>query len=288
MSDYLWDRTGPRDEEVARLEDLLARHRYRPRARRSARLALAAAAVLAVAAGLLLLLPRERAEAWEVTWLEGEGATRLAVGGWLETGADSRARVRVADIGRVDLDANTRVRLLATGEREHRLDLRRGKLHALVYAPPRLFLVDTPAATAVDLGCAYTLEVDEGGAGLLRVTAGHVELHGRDGRSAFVPSGASCRLRAGAGPGVPWFEGADEALLDPAAAGFAEALAGARPRDSLTLWHLLARVEGDARARVCDRLAELAPPPAAAPRELVLRLDPGALLAWRHDLPSGR
>jgi hypothetical protein len=110
------------------------------------------------------------------------------------------------------------------------------------------------------------------------------ELEGRNGASAYVPRGASCRIDP-AGPGVPFFPGAPEGLLDPAAAGLDEALALSRPHDALTLWHLLARVGAGARGRVCDRLAALAPPPPEAPRDAVLRLDRAALLAWRASLP---
>src|SRR5207248_1979033 len=82
-------------------------------------------------------------------------------GAWLETDARSRAKVRVADIGWVDVEPRTRVRLVRASAAEHRLELSRGVLHAAVTAVPRLFVVDTPSAVAVDLGCAYTLEVDE-------------------------------------------------------------------------------------------------------------------------------
>lgn len=293
MTDYLWDRSGPEDPEVLRLEGLLGRYRHRaPRRRRALLWGAAAASVALVAASLLLVAllggagpsPESPKASWEVTWLEGHGDSRIEVGGWLETDDAARARVKVADIGRVDLAPNSRVRLVATGEDEHRLDLRRGKLHALVYAPPRLFLVDTPAATAVDLGCAYTLEVDEGGTGLLRVDSGHVELLGRDGRTSYVPRGASCRISRG-GPGVPWFEGAAEGLLDPAGEALAPALAAALPRDALTLWHLIARVDEARRGAVLERLAEIAPPPPGAPLDLCRRLDRDALLAWRDKLP---
>ncbi len=281
--DYLWDKSGPPDAEVVRLEGLLARYRHRARPRRRLVLLAAAAAVVAAAVLLFPRVPRAEKPAWEVTWLEGSGDTRLALGSWLDTG-NARARVKVADIGHVDLDSNTRVRLLSTNEGEHRLDLRRGRLRALVYAPPRLFLVDTPAATAVDLGCAYSLEVDDHGAGLLHVDSGHVELEGRDGTASFVPRGASCRIGRG-GAGVPWFEGVPDGLLDPDGAGFAAALLLSRSRDALTLWHLLARTDGDRRANVLDRLAALAPPPPDASRDSVLRLDKAALLAWRETLP---
>jgi hypothetical protein len=43
----------------------------------------------------------------------------------------------------------------------------------MIWAPPRLFFVDTPSAVAADLGCSYTLEVKDDGAGVLRVV--HVD-----------------------------------------------------------------------------------------------------------------
>ena len=59
-----------------------------------------------------------------------------------------------------------------------------------------------------------------------------------------------------------------------------------RPRDTLTLWHLLARVNGEDRVRVYERMASLAPPPAGVTREGVLHLDQKMLDAWRDDLES--
>jgi len=49
-----------------------------------------------------------------------------------------------------------------------------------------IFIVETPLATAVDLGCKYTLEVQEDGSSLLHVTLGLVALE-RDARETIVP-----------------------------------------------------------------------------------------------------
>jgi len=67
-----------------------------------------------------------------------------------------------------------------------------------------MFFVDTRAATAVDMGCSYELEVDDSGEGLLAVKGGWVELDG-DAHDAQVPAGAVCRIRRGQGPGTPHF-----------------------------------------------------------------------------------
>ena len=61
-------------------------------------------------------------------------------------------------------------------------------------------------------------------------------------------------------------------------------LAEARPRDTLTLWHLLSRVESPDRGRVFDRMVELTPLPAGVTRERALALDPETLKLWREEL----
>jgi hypothetical protein len=61
-------------------------------------------------------------------------------------------------------------------------------------------------------------------------------------------------------------------------------LAEARVRDTLTLWHLILRVEEADRVRVFDRAAELTPPPATVSREKAIALDPATLKHWREEL----
>ena len=262
-----------------------------------------AVACLALVAVAALVLMRASRPSWQVARLEGAPRIdsdrigergRLSVGDWLETDADSRAEISVATIGQVEVDPNTRVRLVETRLTEHRLELERGTLHARIWAPPRLFYVNTPSAVAADLGCAYTLEVDDAGRGFLHVTAGYVALEA-EGRESIVPAGAACLTKPGAGPGTPFFEDAPEefvaslARLDFAGdrAALERVLAGARARDTLTLWHLLARVDGDERARVYDRLAALSPPPEGVTREGVLRLDRAMLDTWKDRLEDG-
>jgi len=115
-------------------------------------------------------IPRQRVPeialnpSWQVTRIEGtpkigtEQISKngsLGVGEWLETDENSRAQIAVGQIGHVEIDPNTRVRLLTNQPTEHRLQLERGRMSAQIWAPPRLFFVDTPSAVAEDLapGC---------------------------------------------------------------------------------------------------------------------------------------
>jgi hypothetical protein len=262
----------------------------------------AAPALLIAGAGLFAWhsLSPTRA-AWEIVPLAGAprvGAARirqtghLHVGEWLETDSRSSARLDLADVGQVKIEPNTRLRLLEARPREQRLSLALGTLHARVSAPPRLFFVDTPSATAVDLGCAYTLAVDAAGRSLLRVTAGQVAF-ARNGRESVVPAGARCETRPGVGPGTPCFEDAParfRAALEQFDFGHGGpraldgVLAAARRRDALTLWNLLDRAPPADWNRVYDRLAVLVPPPAAVTRSGIRQHDPAMLARWQVDV----
>ncbi len=264
-----------------------------------------AAIVLVGGVSLVWFYTRETRPSWEVARVEGApriNADRmaekgqLAVGQWLETDNDSRAKIEVSSIGHVEIDPNTRVRLVETKPTEHRLELAHGRMSATIWAPPRLFFVDTPAAVAADLGCAYTLEVDDHGDGLLHVTVGWVALQLKD-RESLVPAGASCATRQGLGPGTPYFDDATivfrQALsridfapdLEPTKiADLDLVLMDARPRDTLTLWHLLRRFQGNDRARVYERMTALVPPPEGVTREGVMQLNEQMLGRWKESL----
>ena len=412
--DYLWDGSGQPDPEVRRLEELLKPFRYSPidaqtgsaaaartgmasfsRRKRIVRRLSAAAAIAAAVLLCVLGLVGGRtiwrwlspaAPGWQVVALTGGptiaserlgGSGMLPVGQWIETDAASRAEVKVGLIGTALLEPNTRARLLKASATEHRLGLERGTLHARIWAPPRLFYVETPSAVAVDLGCAYTITVDESGGSLIRVEAGWVAFEDH-GRESFVPEGAVCATRAGSGPGTPYYEDAPltlvEALkvidggvaggiaggvpggvrrgvtdgvsggvaggvrggvsggvtssinggvpggmrsgvtggipggirdgvpggVDQAVTGEARSspavlheraldavLESARPRDALTLWHLLSRIEGADRGRVYDRMSVLVPPPTGVTREGALAGDRRMLDLWWDDLGLG-
>lgn len=259
--------------------------------RYNVRLVLAAAAVL-----LLILVPlvwrqSARIEPWDVVRLDARGE-RMRAGELLETDAASRASIRIGEIGTVQLEPNTRLALRFAGPNEHRLALARGTINAEIVAPPRVFFVETPASTVVDLGCAYTMQVDEAGTGVLRVTSGWASLEW-DKRESLVPAGASCPTRPQVGPGTPAFDDASERLRRALVAfdfenGGTDAveivIAEARDRDTLTLWHLLSRVDEPLRARIFDRMAALTPLPAGVSRERALALDPATLKLWREEL----
>ena len=270
----------------------------------------AAVLVLALAAVLVFTLRRAGAPgansniAWNVSTLEGapqigtkilsanQRAAQLQVGQTLTTNSNSRVTLSQNDLGQIQVDPNSQLRLVQSGPDHKRLQLDLGTIHAYIWAPPTQFVVDTPSAIAVDLGCAYTLEVQPDGSGTIRTTMGWVGFH-RNGRDSFIPAGALCHTRPNVGPGTPYFEEASPAFREAlhnfdnapepenASAPLEIILREARAKDALTLWHLLSRTTASQREKVYDRLATLVPPPPGTTREAILQLNPTALdLCW--------
>ncbi len=335
-NDYLWDGSGEPDPELQRIERSLARFRHRgkplefpaaeflqPKRSRfvvfssgwTPRFAAATLLVVAlIASGLLLRFsPVEisNAPGWDVARLSGSprvgdfslasdtSKAQLRVGQLMVTDNTSRASLNVAEVGEIYVDPGSRVRLIESGSNHSRLALELGTIHAAIWAPPGQFVVDTPSATAVDLGCAYTLHVNDDGSGTLRTTLGWVGFH-KDGHDSFIPAGAMSMTSPVQGPGIPYFEDASEELRSALHAFDFEALsaadreqalhtilAQARPRDAFTLWHLLARVNAQERPQVYARLASLATPPASVTREGMLALDPQMMDAWWNAFDLG-
>jgi len=252
----------------------------------------AAFALIAIAvAGSYWWMREDAPRPWEVTHAMG-GPRRMASGEWVETAGGANARIIVGELGTVDVAPDTRVQLGQVRDSEYRLALAHGTISATINAPPRLFIVDTPASTVVDLGCAYTVTVGTDGTGELRMTSGWAALEFK-GRESLVPAGAICRTTPGAGPGTPYFEDASAALKravddfdarNDAAAALDVVVKQSRIRDTLTLWHLLSRVDAADRVKVYDRIAAFVPPPDGVSREQILALDDDALRKWREEL----
>jgi hypothetical protein len=333
--DYLWDGSGEPDPEVQKLETTLGRYRHNqpaPAFDQAAEIPsvkapkrffnlrswfqLAAVAATLLIAVTVFFVVRQRADrnlgpSWEVARLQGtprigwrslgekSAPGKLGIGQTLVTDSFSRASITLDETGSVEVDAGSRLRLVTNGPGRKRLSLERGTIHARIWAPPGEFVVDTPSAVAVDLGCVYTLHVDDSGAGILRTTMGWVGFKLNDHES-FIPAGAVCKTRPKIGPGTPYMEDASPSFRDalsrfdfesntPAErnAQLGILLVDARKEDALTLWHLLSRVSDADRPGLYDRLTALAPPPLGVTREGILRLDRPMLDVWWSSFGFG-
>lgn len=287
MSDdaYLWDKSGEPDLEIVLLEHKLrecAAPPMRPLTRRRSpwRWAL-------MAASLLVGVVAWRANRPALSPWQLESGRMVALGEKITTGPGQHASLAASAVGSLRLEPNSTLQVIRSGPADQRLVLTQGTLHALVWAPAKSFAVDTPAGTSIDLGCAYTLTVDSEGAGLVSVSTGWVAF--QTGRlESFIPAGAACRTRRQIGPSLPYFTDASPSFTAAIARWevtheLEGLLASARPRDAITLWHLLQRTQGAMpRRQVARRLVALVPGVDAAGLAAGLeRGDPTAITqAW--------
>jgi ferric-dicitrate binding protein FerR (iron transport regulator) len=314
--DYLFDKSGRPDPDVERLEKLLAPLAHRApldevrmrRKRRPPWFVLGVAVAAAAAVVVYIALPRRPSacggsEGFAFTGVGGDvscGGAKVAkgvlpVGGQLDTGAHE-ASLTIADIGTAKLGKQTRVRLDRTDKDRHQLALDRGHMHAKVIAPPRLFAVTTKHTEVVDLGCEYTIDIDDHGAGSICVATGIVELATKSGADVVVPEGSCAAILAGQRPGLPVARGArpelvaavdaynhestNSAMCTPPV--FRRLLDTATDRDAITLIALAA--VDQRRADVLERLMELSPPPDAEISVDSALTNRDHFAIWRNDI----
>lgn len=276
MNDYLWDGSGEADEDVRKLEELLGAFRSsRPMPEFRVRHSPSRFIFLLPIAAMLLLgiaLPAflaARARMWRT------GAVSLYFPGAVIR-ARAPLRIETPSIGVVDVAAGSTLRIVD----KRRLALDVGTIHARTTSPPGIFIVDTPTARAVDLGCEYVLDVAKDGSGSLHVTEGWVAL-ARGWTQSLVPRGASATFDAQGALTPPVFDDAPAAFKDAVRRhDVARIVALARRRDALTLISLFSRTNEEERLLVYDRLAQLVPPPPSIPRESMRWWTPDVTDAW--------
>jgi len=255
-----------------RLEALLSVYRYRGpmpdfrsvergRTRRQSWIWLAAAAAVLVVVAITLRPP---GNAWTM------GLRTVRPGDVIS----SRVRLRSREVGIIDVGNDTTLRFIG----KNRFELSVGTIHAKTTSPPGIFIVDTPRARAVDLGCEYTLTIAPNGTGLLRVSAGWVGLN--NWGQALVPQGAKATIGPHGQLSPPIFEDASPAFQEAILRhDLKTALPLARRRDALTLINLFRFATTDERLMVYDRLNQLVPAPPGVTRDAIrnwefLRVDP--------------
>jgi hypothetical protein len=314
---YLWDGTGEPDSEIVEFERALASFRYdqrpialpdvsmgkRGRGHWNLRLAFAAIAIASFFIGTVVFFAvRHHRHTWELTVQVGHpeingvvyDKAMVAIGQSIRTDHISEAKLYLANVGTLQLYGDSDMSLVESRASRQRVFLRYGNVHAAIDAPPSVFIVDTPAARAIDLGCEYDLTIDPDGNGTLKVTAGWVQLVFSD-RQSLVPQGASARIAHGGLLSPPYFDDASpefkELLIQFSTdqdhteaermAKLQQILAHARKKDSYTLIHLLRdATDRDERLILFERLSELIPPTPGLARETIADATPLELEPW--------
>lgn len=213
-------------------------------------------------------------------------------GGVLTTDQYSKALIKLTGVGQVETGFDTQVELAENGFENQQLLLRHGKLYASITAPPRVFSVRSFAVTAIDLGCAYSIEVTSDNETIIEVTSGWVALSDGDSEM-LVPAGTVTRTKLGEKPGIPFHKDATEGFRTALSAldgnindtdSLFRVMAEAKSSDAISLWFLLSKVPENSRKAVMERLNLLVPKPNDVSNEAIFGLDREALEKWRLNI----
>lgn len=224
---------------------------------------------------------------WKVSNLKGspmidnllmKNTDSISIGQYLITDDTSRAELTVANLGTVTVEPNSKIRFVKSAEGENRIELVYGTIDADILAKPRSFFVDAGKVTAVDLGCAYKISLDEKGDGLLYVKSGRVSLESAGGRGSLVPEGKFCVLKKDVGPGTP-FRGDTSPQLKKALMDFDFGdcgtqcvnviLKNAKKTDAVTLLNIIPRVDDEYKTIVYNKVSNYCPPPKNLPKDSI-------------------
>jgi putative zinc finger protein len=206
----------------------------------------------------------------------------ISLGQYIITDDSSRAELYVASLGTVIIEPNSKIKFVKSVEGEHRIELVYGTVDANILAKPRSFFVDAGKVSAVDLGCAYKISMDESGDGLLYVKSGRVSLETAGGRESMVPEGKFCVLKKDIGPGTPFRSDTSprlkKALMD---FDFGDCgntcvnviLKNASKKDAVTLLNIMPRVDEEYKNKVYAQVSGYCSPPKNMPKDSIPKCD---------------
>lgn len=216
------------------------------------------------------------------------GTDSIKIGDWVTTKDSAQAVLQIPGVGNVTIQPNTKVKIIRADGNEQHIGLEYGTIDADINTKPGTFFVESRSATAIDLGCSYTMSIDDKGDGLIYVKSGMVALSA-NGRESLVPAGKFCMAKEGMGPGTPYRSNSSPELraalmsYDFGKGGSAAVnsiLKHATKPDAVTLINLLPKVEGDNKMKVYERLTRIAPPPGVLTGDSIPYFDSKALNEW--------
>lgn len=299
LPDILFSKYRGKEDPVYKLKP---RHRFL----RSKWIAIGAPAIsilLAVIIGVLYF-SRTPATFWQVSVLTGHPAAdnqalndggALQNGKWLKTDAFSEAVLKSEIIGNIKVAPESELKLSAVNNKEYRLYLKTGKISAKTWSPPDFFKIEIPAGEVIDLGSAFSIEVEADNSSEIQVSSGWVAFKTVNGK-IILPPGMVCTLNKNGSPEIPYYVNASpefkNALLkyEPGNKNkqtLKNILSNARKSDDISLWYLLKVSSPDEKKMIYDRLAEFVIPPDNVNFNGILNSDVSMLMSWWEKLGCG-
>jgi len=210
----------------------------------------------------------------------------------VSTGVSSSITVNIPEVSNVKLSQKTSLKRL---DEKNAAQLLSGNLDIKDEGAVENFKLVIPSATIEDFytGKNYTVHTNNSGNSLIKLSLGWLRVYNKDPEEAIFPQSFELEVTSKYGLGLPYSEDADlpyvthleDYLFNGKSLNvLGIVLSNSTPRDAITLWNLIRRVDETQRNLVYTRLAELVPPPSSVKKDKLLNLDPKMMQEWLEEI----
>lgn len=251
--------------------------------------------ILILVAGYFYLT---RAEDWRIIEFSGSiilnnetinSNENFGVKSFLKTGENSNVKLKLPNVGIIDVDANTK--LSRTRSNELKIDV--GRIVKKPFEQTEKIIILTALADFnEELNSEFELSASEEINNLF-VYQGTVKVNLK-GFESVVPEGFACTVKKGR-YAIPYNPNSDPQLINllkdftgPADPNLVLISALASPKDVLSLWHVLQLTSDLNRPIALNKLKELLPPPETVSDEGIMKLNSEMLEQWLIKILANR
>ncbi|MBS1492479.1 MAG: zf-HC2 domain-containing protein [Bacteroidetes bacterium] len=199
-------------------------------------------------------------------FVNGVKSDVVNVGDWIQTDSVSSVILKIANVGDVSIEPNTKVRFIQSDNNISRIEVVYGTVNTSTSQADK-FVLQSSNMKVQDKGGSYSFKVDDKGNGVIYVNNGIANVESGN-KSSVVTDGKFCLYKPEYGVGIPFRKDSkpefQNALFNydfnnGGTPSVYYAIANAMPEDYSSLLNLIPRVDDKTKYLVYNKLSKLAP-----------------------------
>ncbi len=205
----------------------------------------------------------------------------LKPGEWLNTGENSKSRIKLGMMGEIDVEPSSQIKLLKINSTGNYFYLQSGIINAAVWGASRRLFINTPAGEIIDFGSTFSFQINEDKSSVIKVKSGWAALHLKN-QFVIVPAGNDCETNGVVG--IPFNSNTTEKFkenlrnfISGKNNSVSEILNSAGKNDLISLWYLLVSSYQFEREDIFNRIKRLEANTKIISSKEIMKLDESAL-----------
>lgn len=199
-------------------------------------------------------------------FINGVKSDKVNVGDWIQTDSVSSVVLKIANVGDVSIEPNTKVRFIQSDNDVSKIEVMYGTVNTSTSQADK-FILQSSNMKVQDKGGSYSFKVDDKGNGVIYVNNGIANVVS-DNKSAVVTDGKFCYYKPEYGVGTPFRKDSKPEFQNAlyqynfnngGVNSVYYAMANAMPEDYASLINLIPRVDDKTKYLVLNKLGKLAP-----------------------------